>query len=118
VDWADHIIQVLIDMTLEEYMQEHIFKPIGMVSSTFAISKRPDHAKRRTIIRMQAVPRKPLTAGSDPLAAHLPCNSGGTGFCSIASGYAKVLAELVQWSGGAGQAGDVRGYVSASAAGQ
>jgi hypothetical protein len=67
---------------------------------------------------MRAVPGEPLTAGSDPLAAYLSCNSGGAGFYSIASDYAKVLAELVQWGEGASQAGDVREYASASAAGQ
>ena len=35
IDWAGRLVERLSHMTLEQYMQEHIFRPLGITSFTF-----------------------------------------------------------------------------------
>ena len=99
IDWAGHLVEVLTGQTLGEYMEEHMFKPLGMASSTFHIADRPDLAERRAAMGMRGIPGQPLVSGADPLAEVQPKDSGGAGLYSTANDYAMVLGELVKDGG-------------------
>lgn len=50
VDWAAHVVETISGLPFEDYMNEHIFQPLGMSSTTFRMPKRPDLAERRAPI--------------------------------------------------------------------
>lgn len=94
-DWAGRIVEALSHQPLGEYMDEHIFQPLGMQSTTFHMAKRPDLEARRAAVGMRSAPLQPLVAGADPLATVQTEASGGAGLYSSASDYAKVVGALV-----------------------
>jgi CubicO group peptidase (beta-lactamase class C family) len=100
IDWAAHVVETISGVTFEEYMEEHIFKPLGMSSTTFRMPKRPDLAERRAPIGYRAAPGGPLGAGPTPIPDSPSMPSGGAGVYSTADDYAKVLVALLTDGGG------------------
>ncbi|KAF2399128.1 beta-lactamase/transpeptidase-like protein [Trichodelitschia bisporula] len=97
LDWAGVMVQRLNgDQSLGDYMDEHIFKPFGMNSTTFQLNQRPDIKKRV----VQAATRTP----DDGLVPHPKAvwleevheHSGGGGLWSSVNDYIKVLHDLVK----------------------
>ncbi|EKG13141.1 Beta-lactamase-related protein [Macrophomina phaseolina MS6] len=48
VDWAGRMVERVTNMTLEGYMKQHIWGPLGIKDMTFHLSSRPDLAARLT----------------------------------------------------------------------
>jgi CubicO group peptidase (beta-lactamase class C family) len=94
-DWAGRVVEALSDITLEEYMQRHIFVPLGMSSTTFYISKRPDLASRRAAIGFRSSPNAPLASGADTAPKDPAVARGGSGLYSTANDYVKMLVSLI-----------------------
>jgi CubicO group peptidase (beta-lactamase class C family) len=46
IDFAGLLVERLTNMTLEEYMRQNLWEPLGIKDMTFHLSKRPDLAKR------------------------------------------------------------------------
>ena len=97
-------------------MQQHIFDPLGMSSSTFQISKHPDLAARRAALGFRAAPAKPdeepartlrsifedrappnqpLGAGPDQAPINPEIEMGGGGLFTTATDYGKFLGALI-----------------------
>ena len=95
LNWVGHTIEALCNCSLEEYMQEHIFKPLGMSSTTLVISKHPKLISRRAVIGFRASPRGLLAAGGDPAPQDPAMISGGSGLFCTANDYATLLGSLI-----------------------
>jgi CubicO group peptidase (beta-lactamase class C family) len=87
-------------VSFEDYMEEHIFKRLGMSSTTFRMPKRPDLAERRAPIGYRAAPGGPFGAGPTPVPGSPSMPSGGTGLYSTANDYSKALVALLAGGGG------------------
>ena len=98
LDWAGHVVETLSGLSIEDYMDEHIFKPLGMSSTTFRMPKRPDLTDFRASIGYRAAPAGPLGPGPSPIPESPPMASGGAGGYSTANDYVKVLVAVL--SGG------------------
>lgn len=89
------LIQRLTKMSLEEYMKQNIFEPLGMKSSTFFIKKHPDLEKRLVkIVQRSAeggLEMGKSANGDDPAEA-----SGGGGIYMSAEDFLAVLKDLMQ----------------------
>lgn len=74
---AGRLIEVLSGQSYEEYLTENIFKPLGMVDTTFRLS--PEQAKRLAVTYQPG--EKPGTLKAveipDPTAERTPSPSGG-----------------------------------------
>jgi hypothetical protein len=90
-DWAGRVVEVLTKLTLEDYMQQHIFAPLGMSSTTFFIANHPDLARRRAEIAFRPKPRQPLQAGPDPAPLAPAMAKGGSGLFTTANDYSRLL---------------------------
>ena len=81
-------------------MQQHIFGPLGMSSTTFRIAKRHDLAEKCAVMGFRAAPRGPLTPGKAPIPESPPKDGGGSGLYSTANDYAKLLGALLKGGNG------------------
>ena len=100
IDWAGHVIETLSGVSIEDYMEEHVFRPLGMSSTTFRMPKRPDLTERRAPIGYRATPGGPLGAGPTPIPDSPSMASGGVGGYSAANDYAKALVTVLSGGGG------------------
>lgn len=95
IDWAGILVGRLNGTTLHGYMEENIFKPLGMDSTTFFLSTREDLLARL----MKSGKREAdgsLTAFKGPIFPPQAIDSsGGGGLWSSAADYIKVLKDLV-----------------------
>ncbi|KIX09306.1 uncharacterized protein Z518_00385 [Rhinocladiella mackenziei CBS 650.93] len=98
-DWAARVVEVVSNSTLEAYAQEHVFKPLGMVSSTFFISGHPELASRRAIVAFRSPLDGKLVTGDDPAPLQPKQISGGAGLFTTAQDYSNLLAALVSNDG-------------------
>lgn len=81
--------------TLEEYLQENIFKPLGITSTTFRLEKRPDIKERllKTVERQADGTLKEIPKPWPDYAEEDCC---GAGIYSTVGDYLKVLGDLVK----------------------
>lgn len=100
IDWAGHVLETLSGLSIDDYMEEHIFKPLGMTSTTFRMPKRPDLAELRAAIGYRAAPGGRLSAGPTPIPDSPSMASGGSGLYSTADDYAKILTAVLTGGGG------------------
>jgi CubicO group peptidase (beta-lactamase class C family) len=89
-------------------MQDNIFGPLQMKSTTFRMGDHPELQHRRAQISMRSEPRGPLspTAAFKPETTEL--DYGGVGLYSTAADYAKLLGALLNDDSGILTAGSVR----------
>jgi CubicO group peptidase (beta-lactamase class C family) len=96
LDWAGEIAARLNNTSLGDYMEEHIFKPLGMKDTTFHIDQRPDLLARIVKAGLRNKDGS-LTPHKGPVFAQTVVDeSGGGGLWSCASDYIKVLADLIK----------------------
>jgi CubicO group peptidase (beta-lactamase class C family) len=96
IDWAGVMVARVTGKSLEDYMRENIFKPLGMTSTTFFPERYPDIAKRLAsmAVRDEETGKLNRNAGN-PLKAYMGVRQGGGGGCfSTATDYVKFLSAL------------------------
>ena len=98
-DWAGHIIEKLTNQTLGEYMQENIFKPLGMDSTTFRLKDRPDIVERRTDMSMRDKDGKVIPSPTRFLLDDEPGDLGGGGLYASSADYFKFLTAVLKNDG-------------------
>ena len=87
------------NMRLGEYMSEHIWKPLGMSSTTFRLTERPDLARRLCGMTTR-LPTGQLDASpSPPYVVNPTDDEGGVGCYTTAPDYLKLLKSLLQNDG-------------------
>jgi CubicO group peptidase (beta-lactamase class C family) len=96
IDWAAIMVTRVTGKSLEDYMQENIFKPLGMTSTTFYPERYPEVTKRLAsmAVRDEETGKLNRNAGN-PLKAYMSVREGGGGGCfSTATDYLKFLSAL------------------------
>lgn len=101
MDWAGRAVEILSGLTLEAFMQEHIFSKLGMTQTTFYPEKRADYLARK----MDHATRDPKTGALLPGGGRhllaLPAKDciGGMGLYSTPEELVKVLKEVLAGGG-------------------
>ncbi|KAG8981392.1 hypothetical protein FRB93_008702 [Tulasnella sp. JGI-2019a] len=97
-DWAGHVVERLNNCTLGEFMEENIFKPLGMTDTTFHPETRPD-LMSRMVGTCNRMPDGTLINGVHPVPMPAPSDIGGTGCYSTCQDYSKLLTAILQDGG-------------------
>jgi len=105
-DVLGYLVEVISGMTLAEFFQERIFRPLGMKDTYFFLSE--EQASRLATAYayfedkgLQRFPDKPLSIGDLLYSADYPYNgpntyfSGGGGLCSTAEDYFRFCQMLL-----------------------
>jgi CubicO group peptidase (beta-lactamase class C family) len=97
IDWAGVMVQRLNnDQTLGSYMDEHIFTPLGLKSTTFHLDQRSD-IKSRVVPAAKRTPDGGLIENRAPVWIETVTeHSGGGGLWSSVQDYILVLADLIK----------------------
>lgn len=97
-DWAGQVLEHVTGQSLGQYMQEHIFDPLGMSDTSFWPNKVPQTQTKDRKIKIAMRNRK--TGLLEPTSWDLPekheTESGGGGLFSTAADYARVLQAHLQ----------------------
>jgi CubicO group peptidase (beta-lactamase class C family) len=98
LDWAGKVIETVSHKSLEEFMQENIWTPLGMNNTTFHPEKRQSFpmmaiGKRENGIGSKLVPAEPIY----PVPAQN--EAGGAGVFTTAEDYVKMVAALLRDDG-------------------
>lgn len=96
VDWAARALVNVTKMSLGEYMQENIFKPLGMKNTTFHPDKHPSFPPMLEMATRPGGPNTPLVACPCPYPVPAKEEAGGAGLFSTAEDYAKLVTALLQ----------------------
>ncbi|KEF55853.1 beta-lactamase [Exophiala aquamarina CBS 119918] len=95
IEWVGFLIARLNDSSLQAYMQDHIWKPLGITDMTFHLEERPDVRAKlpQTSKRMQNGKIEWLeeVVIPDPIQDDL----GGCGIISTAQDFLKVLKSVL-----------------------
>ena len=94
--WVGLLVGPLDKTTFGDYMDENIFMPLGMTSSTFHLDK-AEHVREKLVgmsIRVSAEVRG-LVSGSAGLADPAHDELGGGGLYTSVPDYLKVLGDLI-----------------------
>ncbi|KAF2101039.1 beta-lactamase/transpeptidase-like protein [Rhizodiscina lignyota] len=95
LDWAGLLIARLNKTTLEEYMKENIFKPLGMTSTSFYLESNPD-MKKRWVSVCNRTPDGRLAELPGTIYPTPPVvEFGGHGLYSTPADFIKVLADII-----------------------
>ncbi len=100
-DWAGKMVErVNGNQSLESYMRQHIWEPLGMNSTTFRPQQHPGFEDRLAQMTMRAPPDGKLTPGSiQVLRGSCLDDEGGGGAFSSPRDYATLLAALLKNDG-------------------
>lgn len=95
LDWASLLVERLTDMSFEEYVEANIAKPLGVVTFTWHLPRKPHVAEK--LVRMTT--RKDdgtLSDGPNPFSPEPMKEAGGLGMYSDVHDYTRVLADLLK----------------------
>ncbi len=98
-DILGYFVEVISGLTLEQYMRQTIWEPLGMKDTGFYLTE--TQAKRLTKVYEQigtnnTISPKPKSDWTDyPLSTNRKYFSGGAGLCSTAEDYAKLCQMLL-----------------------
>ncbi|GAM42469.1 D-aminoacylase [Talaromyces pinophilus] len=99
LDWAGQMIERVTNKTLGSFMEENIWKPLEMNSTTFRLQERPDIISRRADMSMRSADG---TIGPSP-TRFFPDSAiddqGGGGIFSCPADYAKLLISILKNDG-------------------
>ena len=97
IDWAGIVIEAASGQRLDAYLAQHVFRPLGMTDTGFALSD--DQAARKASVHVRA-PDGTLVPIPFALPADPEVLSGGGGLYSTARDYARFLRMLIGRDGG------------------
>ncbi|KZP16688.1 beta-lactamase/transpeptidase-like protein [Athelia psychrophila] len=101
VDWAGKLVERVNDgVTLEAYMQQHIWTPLGMRDITFHLEQK-EQVKRYLVETTARVPESGLLiqGKNEIIPDPITFESGGAGLYSSAPEYLKVLTSILRDDG-------------------
>ncbi|KAF4629731.1 hypothetical protein G7Y89_g8411 [Cudoniella acicularis] len=99
VDWAGKVVEKISGKSLEEYMQEYMWGPLGMKNTTFHPEKRELLPLLDMGIRTECGDKRIIPAGSHIYPIPTVNEAGGAGIFSNADDYAKLLEALLSNDG-------------------
>jgi CubicO group peptidase (beta-lactamase class C family) len=89
------VIERVTQHSLEDYMQTHIFQPLGMNSTTFRIADHSELLSRRAQIGRRETPAQTPFSSSNYKPDITSMDPGGVGLYSTASDYSILLSALL-----------------------
>lgn len=95
IDFAGITVERLSGLRLGDYFKEHIFKPLGMDSTTFMIDQRPDIKARVMPCARREADGSLSHSDSNGWPEKMIEDCGGGGLWSSVTDYTKVLADLI-----------------------
>ncbi|KAF4995341.1 hypothetical protein FDECE_12832 [Fusarium decemcellulare] len=95
LDWAGVLVQRINGTSLEDYMQNNLFAPLGLKSSTLRPSTRPDVSANLTQMWYRTEEGH-LTPISSPYPLDARDDSGGMGLVTSTSDFVKILQDLLK----------------------
>lgn len=100
IDWVGKLVQVVSGKSLGTYMSDHVFVPLGMTSTGYAISA--DMERRRATSHQRDAEGRLAATGwvskQDP-----PTENGGGGLYSTAGDYQRFMRMILNGGSGNGQ---------------
>ncbi|PKS08593.1 hypothetical protein jhhlp_004979 [Lomentospora prolificans] len=93
--WAGELVARLNKTTLEKYFQTHIFKPLGMTSTTFRLEKHPE-IKNRLLGTAERDQDGTLKDSVKLWPDHAAEDCSGAGLYSSVGDYIRVLGDLIK----------------------
>ncbi|KAG7044471.1 beta-lactamase family protein [Colletotrichum scovillei] len=95
LDWAGVLVERLSNMKLATYMEEHVFRPLGLTNTTLHITERPDMRKllAQMFLRTEEGKLAPIPS---PYPEDAQESSGGMGLITTTSDFVKVLTDLLK----------------------
>lgn len=91
LDWAGLVLEEVTKQSLDTYMADNIFIPLGMNDTSFHQATLSDRLKGHMIEFMHRMPDGTLCPGPLPVPANPATASGGSGLFSTAQDYAAFL---------------------------
>ncbi len=94
LDVIGRIVEVLSGKSLQDFFQERIFKPLGMLDTYFYLP--PNKTSRLVELYSKATPQSPITLSTEDATRNFPIGEqralylGGEGLVSTALDYAKI----------------------------
>jgi len=98
IDWAGQVIERLNKCTLEEFMENNIFMPLNMTSTTFHPEHRPEFNSRMADLTIRQADGT-LQSSPQPYPNPAMHDLGGSGLYSTPNDYGKLLSALMQDGG-------------------
>ncbi|OCL05447.1 beta-lactamase/transpeptidase-like protein [Glonium stellatum] len=98
LDWAGLLVGRLNNSTFGEYVEQHIFGPLSMNSTTFHLEQKPHVRERLMAMSTRGSDGKLLPGPVRILADPAPEEIGGAGLYSSVPDYTRVLADLLKES--------------------
>ncbi|OTB03534.1 hypothetical protein M426DRAFT_321691 [Hypoxylon sp. CI-4A] len=97
IDRVGQLVEKLSGQSLEDYMRQNIWEPLGLRSTTFFPEKHPDIQARRVPISHRKDPKGPVEETSEAgwFFAGLEEPFGGQGLFSSMQDYSKLLYSLL-----------------------
>lgn len=96
LDWAGVLVARLNGMaSFEEYLQEHVFRPLHMRSTTFRLAQHPDIAARLAKVSAKVGPGQFVTVPR-PFPENAAEDAGGAGLFSSVEDYLQLLGDLLK----------------------
>jgi CubicO group peptidase (beta-lactamase class C family) len=99
IDWAGVAVSRVSGLSLAEFMDQNIWQPLGMKSTTFDLEARPDLLARLSSMAERDGEGKLQRGKRDLMGAPgtvVVKESGGGGACSTANDYIKLLISLLK----------------------
>lgn len=100
IDWAGIAVARVFGLPISQYLENHIWRPLGMDSTSFDLSARPDLCSRAALMSFR-IDDGELVSGQAALEAFGVLNgtlnvreSGGGGCFSTANDYIKLLKSI------------------------
>jgi CubicO group peptidase (beta-lactamase class C family) len=96
-DWAGRLVEAISGLTLEQYFQDHILKPLGMLDTSYIL---PAAKFNRLVTRYHRDASGMLVAEERKLPASPTSFNGGGGLYSTTADYVRFMQAIL--NGGAG----------------
>lgn len=93
------MVESVTNQSLGDYMQEHIWGPLGMTSTTFRLHERLDIKARRADMSTRNDDGSVGPSSTRWFSEFTPDDHGGGGVYSCVADYVKVLASLIKNDG-------------------
>lgn len=96
IDWAGLLVSRLNhNLPLEEYMQENIFKPLGLEFTSFRVEKHPE-LKSRLVSTSERQTDGTLKPSKQLWTEHAPEDCAGGGLYSTVDDFIKIIGDLLR----------------------
>lgn len=99
MDWVGRIVETVSGLTLDEYVQKNVCKPLGISDMTFFLDSRPDMAEKRAQVYERDDQTGKMMPSTVPEYEGMKDAMGGEAISTSGEEYIKVLHSLLKDDG-------------------